>query len=486
MRKFIAERAVALESHQGAVLSLEEEQLMETEAAATAAEVETDLSEAERVEEVSDALEDLAVIADGIDEATPAEINLIENSAAMAVAGTDIEPEEVLGTGTVIETPAIENDDPTETPAEPATPAAPVVPVEGETPAEPATVPAMESYKGKKIATEAIEAIVKKAKQIWEQIQKYLSKIWENIESFFYKMFAVVPGLRKRIKELQTRISETDGQAAAEKEITITTGVSALSVNYAPVKNEAELKKHFGEFSEMAKLSLGSIIDENCKFGEMVAASISKFDPSSAPAELGALNAKLKGAMGSEKYVKGGSGNASRFSGFKAHYSPAMMGNMSLVHKTPIGKENLSVLEEADQYRNAGISLVPTSDTTKEGPKEAKIATLSLKSMSDLLKDANDILDTMEEFKRGSRSKKMSAVRKELAAASDKATKAMDDAAKGDEAHKNAIPYYRSMLNFNTAYTRWSQSPAVPMFAHSITTIRAVMNVIGKSLAAYK
>ena len=193
MRRFLATESY---SDFRGELSLEEEQVLMDEAATDAAEVDKDLGESERVIEVSDALEDLAVIADGIEEATPAEAALIETAGDMAVAGTDVQPEEV--------------------------------------------VPAMESYIGRRIATEGIRET---ARAIWESIQRWVKSIWEKIEKFFYKLFGVIPGMRKRIAALEKRVDEAVGKKVEEKKVTISSGVASLCIDYKPVKNEGEFLK---------------------------------------------------------------------------------------------------------------------------------------------------------------------------------------------------------------------------------------------------
>jgi hypothetical protein len=93
----------------------------------------------------------------------------------------------------------------------------------------------------------------------------------------------------------------------------------------------------------------------------------------------------------------------------------------------------------------------------------------------------------LEAYKRGSKMKDVQKTRDSIKSASEKAEKAMGKAKDSDDvASKAAVPYYKAMLNFNAAYARWSQTPAMPFLNHSLTTVRAILSLVGKNLSNYK
>ena len=55
-----------------------------------------------------------------------------------------------------------------------------------------------------------------------------------------------------------------------------------------------------------------------------------------------------------------------------------------------------------------------------------------------------------------------------------------------EAADKAAVPNYRALLNFNAAYARWAQSPAMQTLSMTVSAINATMMVVQKSLANYK
>src|ERR1700712_928008 len=77
-------------------VSLEEQVILVDQANETAAKSEDLLCEVERLGDLARALEDLAEIVDTIEKPTAIELDLIDNVAQMACAGTDVPPDELL------------------------------------------------------------------------------------------------------------------------------------------------------------------------------------------------------------------------------------------------------------------------------------------------------------------------------------------------------------------------------------------------------
>lgn len=440
MRRFIAP-TVALEGHNERLalesISMEEEQVMLDEANADAVAADSELSEAERIIEITDALEDMAVIADGIEEATPTEIQLIETAGNMAVAGTDVSPEEI--------------------------------------------VPAMESFQGKKIATEGIR---EKAASIWKTIREHLERIWDFVENFFYKTFSTIPRLRKTIADMESAIEDIVGKKAEEKLKMLP--IKALMINGAPVKDERDLSKAITALSNTAKWAFGDYVDSVVKRGETIAKVIGEFDPTKADEAPAKLREELKALKPST--VPGGSGaDSTRFPGFETTVGAPLPGNVSLACKYfNDNKDDASTYGKLDRYRNSRCELIPTSDNLKLSNEEIEFAPMSTSAMRSTLKDLVKLLDVLEEYKRGSKGKALATTKKHLVDVSNKAEAAMAKLDKKDEGAQSVETAFRSLLNFNSAYARWAQTPAVPMLAHSLTVVKAALVLVQKSMKAHK
>lgn len=435
-------------------LSLEEEQDLVVEATAEGAAIDTELNEVDRMADMSDALEDLAVVADGIagengdGEATQTEAALMDTVANAAVAGTDVEASEI--------------------------------------------VPAMESHSGKR--RYAAESIRERARAIWEAIKKILKQVWDKITSFIYKIFGTIPTLRRRVEDLKKRVRDNGSRTIEEKKITVTSGISALSANYKTPSNAAELRKNFLTLLNLDKHLYGDAFDSAIKLGETVVDGINDFDPEKAEATAKDFLDKVTDVMGKAK--KSGmitnSVGGNRFGEqVEAKMSEPLLGNISIVNKRPLYVEHKSgagsTLGLLEQIRSYGTEVVQTSEKPKDMPNTFEMSTATNSEMSSLLDDVTDMLDVLEKFQRGKRADEMKKIKGKLETASDKATTAMNKLSnKEDKADQVAVPYYRALLNFNQAYARWTKDPALPMVSHSLASIRGVVNVVQKSLSNYK
>lgn len=436
------------------ILSLEEETSAVAEATAEGAQIDSDLVEADRLADMSDALEDLAVTADAIEgesgdgEPTDNEANLIDTVASAAVAGTDVEASEI--------------------------------------------VPAMESHGGKR--RYSAESIRERARSIWEAIKRVLKQVWDKITSFLYKIFGTLPTMRRRLEELKKRVQDNASKTIEEKKITISTGVASLSANYKTPSNAAELRKNYLTLLTVAKDTFVDDAGVTLKVGEAILDGLQDFDADKAEESASKFYDKVQAEIDKAKKASytthAVSGNR-----FGEHVSAAMtdplLGNVSIVVKTPTFVQHKagsgSTLGKLEQLRSFGVEVVQTSEKPKDVPNNFEMSTASNSEMLHLIEDSLELVDVLEKFQRGKKADEMKKLKGKLDTASDKATTSMNKLNnKDDKSETAAIPYYRALLNFNQAYARWVKDPALPMIGHSLASIRAVTNVVQKSLSNYK
>jgi hypothetical protein len=435
------------------ILSLEEETSAVAEATAEGAQIDTDLVEADRLADMSDALEDLAVTADTIEGEsgdgvpTDNEANLIDTVANAAVAGTDVAADEI--------------------------------------------VPAMESHGGKR--RYSAESIRERARSIWEAIKRVLKQVWDKITSFLYKIFGTLPTMRRRLEELKKRVQDNSSKTIDEKKITISTGVAALSANYKTPSNAAELRKNFLALLNIDKAVFTDETGVTLAVGEAVLDGINDFEPEAAEASAAKFVEKVTAEMKKASKLPGLTGvSGNRFGDtVDAKITDPLLGNVSIVMKRPTFVEHKagagSTLGKLEQMRGFACEVVQTSDKPKDVPNNFEMSTASNSEMLHLVDDAIEMVDVLEKFQKGKRADDMKKLKDKLNTASDKATTAMNKLnGKEDKTETAAIPYYRGLLNFNQAYARWVKDPALPMVGHSLASIRAVTNVVQKSLSNYK
>jgi hypothetical protein len=472
MRKFFAgtpaavAAAAALESiAEKPIISLEEEALIIDETNEVSTDVANELTEAERIVEVSDALEDLAVIADGIEEATPAEIALIETTGNMAVAGTDVSPEEVVPTLVPEPTPVLNED------------GTPRVDDAG------VAVVAQESYVGKRISAESIQGIRETAKKIWQNIQAFLVKIWDQIVAFFNKIFDTIPRLKNTLEEMKVAIKEAEGKKAGDK-VTITNGVTALSVNYKPANNEAALSAGIKNLEDVAKFVFTTYVDNTVARGDAIAKAIESFDATKSGEAVTSLRDALAKTKSSD-IPKKTQGEKNRFNGFNTSYSTPLLGNVSLAEKEYIDSNKTTALGALDRFRGSTIELISTSQSSASSVSSFVMAPLSTSAMTKLIDGALSLLGTVEAYDKGPKSKAIAEAKKKIEAASSKAEKDMAKLS-GDEGNATVVADYRALLNFNLAFARWAQTPTIPVVKHTLGEVRAIAFVVQKSLSGYK
>jgi hypothetical protein len=420
MRKMLA-TTVALESIVNPVItgliSLEEEQLLLGEASELGNEISNDLGEVDRLAETSDVLEDLAVIADGISNATPTEVDLLNAAGSMAVTGTDIPSEEII--------------------------------------------PAMESFKGKKVAIESFSA---KAKTIWENIQKFVKKIWDNITLFFKKIFTTLPNLKKRVTELKAKVEKTEGKND-EESIIVSAGVSYLATDGKAIKNEADYLKSFSRLVTANKFALYNVPDSVKKAGNEIAKNIAAFNPATPDASANDLIKdleNLKTALSSD---------------FK---NIDILGNVTLSVKSTDVAADANVLAKLDAYKNLGAEIKVT-DKVSFNVDSVQIKPLSISGSLGLLKFAEEIILEIEDFEKNMQ-KDMNGIADSIKKASDKATSAFKETSD----NKAAEPIYRAMLNYNQTYLKMISSPATKMISVDMAAINVLLMVVNKSLTGYK
>lgn len=439
MRKYIP-NAVALEQEALAnvpVLSLEEEAIETAEQTQEAGEIANELNEADRALDISDALEDLALIADGIETATPAEAALVESVGQMAVAGSDVSPEEV--------------------------------------------VPAMESFVGTKIATEGIRET---AHALWQRVQEFVKKIWERIEAFVYRIFGTIPRLRRSIGELEDKIGDIGGKQADGK-IKISSGLVALSSDNSPITNDADVRKGLGDLITAAKFVYGDSVDYTVARGKIVEAALKDFDATKAGEAVTEMRVKLKDQRALS--VPGaGSADKARFPSYETRLGTGLLGNKSLAVKIFAENGDSTDLGALERYRHSGIELVASSEKAME-VRSAEIEPLSVSGMKDSLKLVTTLLDTLEDYRRGAKGKALDAQAKAIRSASDAAAKKAGAAKVENPSDERILStQLTAMLNMNKGYTNWAYNPAVPFMGHALMVARSVMVLVQKSAAAYK
>ena len=411
-------------------ISAEEADVMNQEAVAIGNEIERDIESVDATLDKADSLEDMAVVADEIVEATPGEVALAQIAGDMATAGD----EELTG------------DD--------------VVEV------------AAESNGVRRIAAESLR---EKVSTIWENIKKVLKEIWAKVEKFFYNIFGNIPRLRKEVEAMRKRAKqiEEDGkvQKSENTKLEFANGVEALKVNQAPAKNNAELTSGFEASLKVAKyLSKSSDL---ANFGKSLKEAIEAFEPADSAGNTDAGLAKVvEKVKAKDFFVFAANDNVSN-----------LLGRLDLKVTLPTfgDKVGFGALEAARKFRVQ----FETSGGKSVKKDAATFTALKTNEVEALLDKVEEMLDALEEFHRGKSRKEMMKYASEIEKACDKVSKEANSLDSETENRQTLVSNSRAVFRLSTMYAKMANVVSGQLFTHSLANVRAVLMVCSRSLSTY-
>ena len=421
------------------VLSLEEEAVEVAEMAEIGNEITEDNNGQERAADTVQGLENLEAVVTNIEETTPAEAALVDQAVDMATTGTQIDADDIA--------------------------------------------PSMESYVGKRMA---IESIRDSAARIWNSIMEMLKRIWERVETFFYKAFGVLPSIRRRLESLEDAIDAARSKSIENKKVTVTSGVTYLSIDYKPVKKGSELLSAVKELNKTAYYVFNDGVEAFAKAGEDIATAISDFDVAKKDESVKKAIEALKSMGGKLSKLPGNSGTGGD-SSHHVKYGSQLLGNQRLAATTAKRSDEAGELGTLDIMRRAGVKWEKSRDKAGQATGSFEFETMSTSEAASLVKELVALVDVLEDYKRGSAWKDVAKARTNLEKASAKAAVELDKVKGSSEADERAaLPYYRALVRLNQSYVGWTSTPATQLMSHSVNTINAVVAVIKKSLAQHK
>lgn len=391
------------------------------EAGETSAEIGQDLDESERNIQIADSLSDVAFVADKIEKATPAEAALMETAGDLAVAGTDVEPEQV--------------------------------------------VPSMESYIGTTIATEGIKETVTK---ILQGIMQFIERVWEKIRAY-WRVHGSLPMWRKRIESLRKRVQAASDEVIRQ-DVTAPLSLAGLVVD-EQVGSEASVGMIDTNISRMVKTVHGvfsNYANGVVERGHDIVKALTEFDPNQPEKAVNDLKNKLAG-MHAE--------------GMENGKSLTLPGNFKLtldVYKAHPDEDAEAALE---RLRNSGVKLVkgqihPVHHMAKVQIRLNRMSAEEFKRLAiSMLGNGDELLKSLEYFYEKPY-QQMEALSKQIKGASAQATNAIGKAGETAMAEGKTVGYYRSLLNFNKAFAQWTYQPFVPLYSYSLRTLRGMLELV--------
>lgn len=438
MRRFIVAKEDWNDEEYPLDISNEEAEVMAGEANEIANEINSETAEAERMMDVADSLEDMAVVTDQIEEATPAETQLVQIAGDMATAGA-----EDVDTGEI--------------------------------------VPATESLVGRRIAS---EAFVEKAKEIWENIKAWLKKIWEKVEKFFYKIFGEIPRLRKAVEAAKKRAEDLMNKGASIKSdgktFELSSGIGAITVNGVAKKKLDEVLTLVGNTKKVIEFAFSTDFrKEMCQKIIDVQGKIMEADSPDGIKMDGLAAKKMTGSVLSKT-------TSERFNGFDVYASDSdVISGVPLSYRIRTYDEaKKSPVYTLEVYRSAKLEFTNLSNKSPKTPDSVKFETASLGVVDNALDTANELLDVLEKFHRGGDRKKLGELRKDLEKSSDKLSSSIDKMDTDEQ--KDMLPLARGALKVNVMFTNLCVGPTSQAYNLGLLTVRTLLMLATKSMSQYK
>lgn len=434
MRKYFAPTPPSEDVRSIKRVSLEAELIIIDQAKEEATAADNCLSETERLIDLAGALEDLAVIADGIEQATPTQLDLIDTVAQMAVAGTDVAPEELLR--------------------------GPALAV------------------GQSVATEAWKET---AANIWKTIKAFVKKIWDHIDKFF-KVHVVLPGIYARLQLALRQLKNRTGQLkyGAKPEMDITTGLQYFSNGQRLQQNTAEFAKELEKFGKAVDMVYVANPERVAKLGKNLANIIADWEPEDTDRTLDMLRAAL-GDSSKPTNLPYPMTFRTDEGDFTAMSSYEVLGGCYFKFLTFDDNVDTVPLLALERFRHTGLSVVNGEDLKEDEIEGFKHGTAA--QYEKIIQDFSDMIQVIARFnKAGGAMAKLREAKASLEHASDLVIKEVSggDYSKVDEA------YVRSMVSFNTAFARWTQQPAVAFYTKVIGVARAILMLVAHYNAVYE
>lgn len=422
----------------------EEAEVMVDEGERRHAEAEVDIERSRRLLEVSDGLEDLAIIAEQIEEVTPVERALIANSAQMAVAGTDITPEEII--------------------------------------------PGLESM-GTRPGFEEAKTLRERAADILKIIQATLERIWDGIVSFFRNLIGNGVILDNRLKKIKEALKGDINEKG--EPISIGSAAHLLSVDGKMISNGGDLVKELTTLAGTVKWALETRPASLVKLAEGLGKALNELDFKEVKSAGDINGAEFKlvkdiqtAVDGQMVLQKSSKVDDPRWPNAEVQKGEALLGNVSLFARSAPTDDNEAVaISRLERIRTSEITLEPTS----VGAKAVGAATVTRLTKSEMTRAVSlleDIVEGIRKFEKEKGYKQIDAARKKLSEASKGAAAKWDSVLSKNRdltsAHNQAV--MKAALSMNLSFAKWSKDPIAGVIRHAMEVSRVVIALLSKNI----
>ena len=408
------------------------------------ADIETMSIEADRYVDLATGLENLALVATGIESANPNELGLIDVAGDIAMAGSNHD-------GSLL-------------------------------------TPGLEDSAGGTVSVEGIKTI---AKDIWKAIKEFVKKIWKRVDDFFHNVFGALPRLRKAMVALKDRADKMADKSIEESKTEVGSLANPLVVgNVAPANGSAieeVLKTELTVATGMFEVYTKCVIDR----GEHIKKGFKAYKPakdwteeqhSAAVAELfawGDDSSKIRKAFEAKELKT----KDRRFPENATISSVDIGGNMSLFVQERVESDNATVLGKADAASSRVVRIMSTFEKSKDAVDDHEMETMSIKDIQAIADVCIEIIDVIEGWERGKNIGKVKDLVKDVNDGGEALSKVFG---KFDDVPNAVRPYPKAAQGFTKSFTDWTGEQYASVTKNALAAVRAAVSLCNKSLSNYK
>jgi hypothetical protein len=389
--------------------------------------LDASIQEITRLQDNSDALEDIIVTGDRIDVVTPTHAIMLDASLRTAVAGSDVSIEELM--------------------------------------------PNIKQYIGMRFDMQGISDHVM---NVWRYILQKLEEAWKIIYDFGYKYLGTIPRLRSSLQKLKKKLN--DGNInTLNWPSTFNVGIElyALSRNDKIPTKPRDILEGIENLRLQSTHYLGVYFENYVSIYEELNEFLTDLDNGDYSSKLNAMTDKvltltttaLPTDSEAEKVTDKRFGN-------DYQSLPALPNNKTIfIRTTSLPAKNEAVLRaEAAQ---AMVPLVRDSKAVlKRSSMSYELGTLSPSDMAQILDACLEMLDATEKVLQGEWFDKLKNAKRELQTTSDALVRSISSM----ENNNLAIPYIRSAVKYNTMMTA--------IYSQLITSLTTLVLVSSRSVNA--
>lgn len=430
-------------------VSIEEQLELQQDTLQLHHDINTKLNDATRSIEIVEALEDLAVVANSITNATTQETNLIEAGGNIAVAGTLADPNSLI--------------------------------------------PSMESFIGQSISMEDFK-FKEKLTKIWNEFLKLMKDIWKKVSDFMMQSDLMLAHSINNLIKVKQLVTENKGKKVKDTRFVLNMGRfnKVLNNGVDPVSDPKEISKLLENTTTLYKEFNKGYTDKLINIATQVNKDIDSLTGDNIDTVtdgiVNYLKANQKEFFNSALYAiqrvpgikpTNSRGGTSKLNGLEITtlYSGAL-GGLSFEVKQP--DQSLIGNNQKNYLERLRVSSIKASTAGSVGEPRDLTVVYTQDELNDLIDLTLELLKGLRSFRDDGLRDQLNKVRRDLELVTKNLVNEFDDLTESETLRVKAL------MGFNLTFISWVSDPMKEMVIHAISIGRIISALVKANLAQYE